>query len=233
MEISGGIDICQMSFQTGATAILLLVCMLSLFSTNCPNNIVLFACCGLTGFLGRIVQCKRPPIFGVCNCNDGWRLMSSAGRSVSPCLQYNVQSLGKDRFRFISPYTTARLNKRQKIFFHTDIVLHSANTSEIQATKKPHNYHKIAVWQKDDRIRKSPLKFCVYYYSELEGDCQASIITELWRLSVVFCVTLWHMRNSVWFCTRSEWACSPIGRPPTSPIHSVRYCIGCRPAAFP
>ena len=233
MEISGGIDICQMSFPTGATAILLLVCMLSLFSTNCPNNIVLFACCGLTGFLGRITQCKRPPIFGVCNCNDGWRLMSSAGRSVSPCLQYNVQSLGKDRFRFISPYTTARLNKRQKIFFHTDIVLHSANTSEIQATKKPHNYHKIAVWQKDDRIRKSPLKFCVYYYSELEGDCQASIITELWRLSVVFCVTLWHMRNSVWFCTRSEWACSPIGRPPTSPIHSVRYCIGCRPAAFP
>ena len=233
MEISGGIDICQMSFPTGATAILLLVCMLSTFSANCPNNIVLFACCVLTGFLGRIAQCNLPPIFGACNCNDGWRLMSSAGRSVSPCLQYNVQRLGKDRFRFISPYTTARLNKRQKIFFHTDIVLHSANTSEIQATKKPHNYHKIAVWQKDDRIRKSPLKFCVYYYSELEGDCQASIITELWRLSVVFCVTLWHMRNSVWFCTRSEWACSPIGRPPTSPIHSVRYCIGCRPAAFP
>ena len=136
--------------QRGATAILLFVCMLSLFSTNCPNI----------------------------------------------------------------------------------IVLHSANTSELQATKKPHNYHKIAVWQKDDRIRKSPLKFCVYY-SELEGDCQASIITELWRLSVVFCVTLWHMRNSVWFCTRSEWACSPIGRPPTSPIHSARYWIGCRPAAFP
>ena len=130
--------------QRGATAILLFVCMLSLFSTNCPNI----------------------------------------------------------------------------------IVLHSANTSELHATKKPHNYHKIAVWQKDDRIRKSPLKFCVYYYSELEGDCQASIITELWRLSVVFCVTLWHMRNSVWFCTRSEWACSPIGRPPTSPIHSVRYWIG-------
>ena len=162
MEISGGIDICQMSFPTGATAILLLVCMLSLFSTNCPNNIVLFACCGLTGFLGRI----------------------------SPCFQYSVQSLGRDRFRFISPYTTARLDKRQKIFSHTDIVLHSANTSEIPATKKPHNYHKIAVWQKDDRIRKSPLKFCVYYYSELEGDCQASIITELCRLSVVFCVTL-------------------------------------------
>ena len=72
--------------QRGATAILLFVCMLSLFSTNCPNI----------------------------------------------------------------------------------IVLHSANTSEIQATKKPHNYHKIAVWQKDDRIRKSPLKFCVYHYSELE-----------------------------------------------------------------
>ena len=112
--------------------------------------------------------------------------MSSAGRSVSPCFQYSVQSLRRDRFRFISPYTTTRLDKRQKIFFHTDIVLHSANTFEIQATKKPHNYHKIAVWQKDDRIRKSPLKFCVYYYSELEGDCQASIITELWRLSVVF-----------------------------------------------
>ena len=137
--------------QRGATAILLFVCMLSLFSTNCPNI----------------------------------------------------------------------------------IVLHSANTSELQATKKPHNYHKIAVWQKDDRIRKSPLKFCVYYYSELEGVCQASIITELWQLSVVFCVTLWHIRNFVWFCTRSEWTCSPIGRPTTSPFHSVRYWIGCRPAAFP
>ena len=46
-----------------------------------------------------------------------------AARSVSPCFQYSVQSLGRDRFRFISPYTTARLDKRQKIFFHTDIVL--------------------------------------------------------------------------------------------------------------
>ena len=63
----------------------------------------------------------------------------------------------------------------------------------MQATKKPHNYHKTVVWQKDDRIRKSPLKFYVYYYSELSGDCQASIFTELWRLSVAFCVTLWHM----------------------------------------
>lgn len=63
----------------------------------------------------------------------------------------------------------------------------------MQATKKPHGYHKIAVWQKDDRIRKSPLKFYVYYYSELSGDCQVSIFTELWRLSVAFCVTLWHM----------------------------------------
>ena len=176
MEISGGIDICQMSFPTGVTAILLLVCMLSLFSTNCPNNIVLFACCGLTGFLSRIAQCNHPPIFGICNCNDGWRLMSFAGRSVSPCFQYSVQSPGRDRFRFIKPYTTARLDKRQKIFLHTDIVLHSANTSEIQATKKPHNYHKIAVWQKDDRIRKSPLKFCDYYCSEFEGHCQAAII---------------------------------------------------------
>ena len=41
--------------------------------------------------------------------------------------------------------------------------------------KKPHDYHKIAVWQKDDRIRKSPLKFYVYHYSEPSGDCQASI----------------------------------------------------------
>ena len=63
----------------------------------------------------------------------------------------------------------------------------------MQATKKPHNYHKTVVWQKDDRIRKSPLKFYVYYYSELSGDCQVSIFTELWRLSVAFCVTLWHM----------------------------------------
>ena len=176
MEISGGIDICQMSLPTGATAILLLVCILS------------------------------PPL----------HKLSEQYSFV--CVLWADRLPGPD-----SP----------KIFFHTDIVLPSANTSKIKATKKPHNYHKIAVWQKDDRIRKSPLKFCVYYYSELEGDCQASIITELWRLSVVFCVTLWHMRNSVWFCTRSEWACSPIGRPPTSPIHSVRYCIGCRPAAFP
>ena len=63
----------------------------------------------------------------------------------------------------------------------------------MQATKKPHNYHKTVVWQKDDRIRKSPLRFYVYYYSELSGDCQVSIFTELWRLSVAFCVTLWHM----------------------------------------
>ena len=63
----------------------------------------------------------------------------------------------------------------------------------MQATKKPHNYHKTVVWQKDDRIRKSPLKFYVYYYNELSGDCQVSIFTELWRLSVAFCVTLWHM----------------------------------------
>ena len=144
MEISGGIDICQMSFPTGATAILLLVCILPLLSTKCPAA----------------------------------------------------------------------------------SILRSARFSRMQTTKKPHGYHKIAVWQKDDRIRKSPLKFCVYYYSELEGDCQASIITELWQLSVVFCVTLWHIRNFVWFCTRSEWACSPIGRPPTSSIHSVRYWIG-------
>ena len=38
MEISGGIDICQMSLPTGATAILLFVCILSLLSTNCPGQ---------------------------------------------------------------------------------------------------------------------------------------------------------------------------------------------------
>ena len=35
--------------------------------------------------------------------------------------------------------------------------------------------------------------FTSNYYSELSGDCQVSIFTELWRLSVAFCVTLWHM----------------------------------------
>ena len=105
MEISGGIDICQMSFPTGATAILLLVCILSLLSTKCPAA----------------------------------------------------------------------------------SILRSARFSSMQTTKKPHGYHKIAVWQKDDRIRKSPLKFCVYYYNELEGDCQASIITELWLHLLMGC----------------------------------------------
>ena len=74
----------------------------------------------------------------------------------------------------------------------------------MQATKKPHNYHKTVVWQIDDRIRKSPLKFYVYYYNELSGDCQVSIFTELWRLSVAFCVTLWHM--SIYFAhPMSPW----------------------------
>ena len=107
MEISGGIDICQMSFPTGATAILLLVCILSLLSTKCPAA----------------------------------------------------------------------------------SILRSARFSRMQTTKKPHNYHKIAVWQKDDRIRKSPLKFCVYHYSELEGDCQAAIITELCRREKLYLST--------------------------------------------
>lgn len=98
MEISGGIDICQMSFPTGATAILLLVCILSLLSTKCPAA----------------------------------------------------------------------------------SILRSARFSSMQTTKKPHGYHKIAVWQKDDRIRKSPLKFYAQYYSILSGDFQALIITELW-----------------------------------------------------
>ena len=98
MEISGGIDICQMSFPTGATAILLLVCILSLLSTKCPAA----------------------------------------------------------------------------------SILRSARFSRMQTTKKPHGYHKIAVWQKDDRIRKSPLKFYAQYYSILSEDFQALIITELW-----------------------------------------------------
>ena len=56
----------------------------------------------------------------------------------------------------------------------------------MQATKKPHNYHKTVGWQKDDRIRKSPLKFYGYYYSKISEDCQASIFTKLRWLSVVF-----------------------------------------------
>ena len=88
-----------MSFPTGATAILLLVCILSLLSTKCPAA----------------------------------------------------------------------------------SILRSARFSRMQTTKKPHGYHKIAVWQKDDRIRKSPLKFYAQYYSILSGDFQALIITELWR----------------------------------------------------
>lgn len=99
MEISGGIDICQMSFPTGATAILLLVCILSLLSTKCPAA----------------------------------------------------------------------------------SILRSARFSRMQTTKKPHGYHKIAVWQKDDRIRKSPLKFYAQYYSILSGDFQALIITNYFR----------------------------------------------------
>ena len=98
MEISGGIDICQISFPTGTTAILLLVCILFLLSTKCPAA----------------------------------------------------------------------------------SILRSARFSRMQTTKKPHGYHKIAVWQKDDRIRKSPLKFYVQYYCILSGDCQALILTELW-----------------------------------------------------
>ena len=46
--------------------------------------------------------------------------------------------------------------------------------------KNPHNKHNKAERQKDDPIRKTPLKFYVCHYSELEGDCQAAIITELW-----------------------------------------------------
>ena len=79
----------------------------------------------------------------------------------------------------------------------------------MQATKKPHNYHKTVVWQKDDRIRKSPLKFYVYYYNELSGDCQASIFTELWRLSVAFCVTLWHMSIDKMNVTQNDLTCKP------------------------
>lgn len=84
----------------------------------------------------------------------------------------------------------------------------------MQATKKPHNYHKTVVWQKDDRIRKSPLKFYVYYCSELSGDCQVSIFTELWRLSVAFCVTLWHMSigaRDIRGCIAC-YSCSKTGR---------------------
>ena len=125
-------------------------------------------------------------------------MTSAAGRGVSACFQYSVQRLGRDRFRFIGPYAAARLDQRQEIVFHTKIILHSVSFSRMPTTKKPHGYHKIAVWQKDDRIRKSPLKFYAHYYSVLSGDCQASIITELWRLSVVFlCYLMAHDSRKV------------------------------------
>ena len=59
---------------------------------------------------------QSPAYIGVCNCNDGWRLMSSAGRSVSPCFQYSIQSLSGYRFCLIGPYAAARFDKRQKSF---------------------------------------------------------------------------------------------------------------------
>lgn len=188
MEISGGIDICQMSFPTGATAILLLVCILSLLSTKCPAQKIAPD--------SRIIKSERYSF--VCVLRVDW--LPGPDTPMQP--------------------------PRHRARFPAASILRSARFSRMQTTKKPHGYHKIAVWQKDDRIRKSPLKFYAHYYSILSEDCQASIIMELWRLSVVFRVTLWHMRNSVWFCTRSEWACSPMGRPPISPIHSVRYWIG-------
>ena len=87
------------------------------------------------------------------------------------------------RFCLIGPYAVARFDKRQKIIFHTSTILRSARFSRMQTTKKPHGYHKIAVWQKDDRIWKSPLKFYVQYYCILSGGCQALIIAGLRRAS--------------------------------------------------
>ncbi|WP_456361357.1 hypothetical protein, partial [Vescimonas sp.] len=37
-----------------------------------PNNIVLFACSGMTGFLGRITQCNRP------DATQGFRQLPSS-----------------------------------------------------------------------------------------------------------------------------------------------------------
>ena len=190
-----------MSFPTGATAILLLVCILSLLYTKCP------AASTPAGepFLFRCQKSRVPdaPIrfqgqghgrpASYFHCNNGGGLTSATDRRVSPRFQYSVQSLSGYRFCLIVPYAAVRFDKRQKIIFHTSTILRSARFSRMQTTKKPHGYHKIAVWQKDDRIWKSPLKFYAQYYSILSGDCQALIIMELWRLSVVFCVTLWHM----------------------------------------
>ena len=114
------------------------------------------------------------------HCNNGGGLTSAADRRVSPRFQYSVQSLSGYRFCLIVPYAAVRFDKRQKIIFHTSTILRSARFSRMQTTKKPHGYHKIAVWQKDDRIWKSPLKFYAQYYSILSGDCQALIIMEYW-----------------------------------------------------
>ena len=100
----------------------------------------------------------------------------------------------------------------------------------MQATKKPHNYHKTVVWQKDDRIRKSPLKFYVYYYNELSGDCQASIFTELWRLSVAFCVTLWHMSicaGVIVAVTFQQVDCSPDAKTGTQCHNESLQYVNC------
>ena len=164
MEISGGIDICQMSFPTGATAILLFVCILSLLSTKCPAQKIAPD--------SRIIKSERYSFVCVLRVE---------------CLP------GLD---------TPMQPPRHRVRFPAASILRSARFSRMQTTKKPHGYHKIAVWQKDDRIRKSPLKFYARYYSILSGDCRASIITELWRLSVVFCVTLWHIIQEK-FDTRS------------------------------
>ena len=62
---------------------------------------------------------------------------------------------------------------RDKKLFSIQNLLFSVIFSETQTTKKPHNYHKTAVWQKDDLIRKSPLKFYImiaFSYSKISED---------------------------------------------------------------
>ena len=124
MEISGGIDICQMSFPTGATAILLLVCILSLLSTKCPaastpaGEPFLFRC-----QKSRVSDAPirfqgqghgRPASY--FHCKNGGGLTSAADRRVSPRFQYSVQSFSGYSFCLIVPYAAVRFDKRKKSF---------------------------------------------------------------------------------------------------------------------
>ena len=71
------------------------------------------------GTCGAICQNQnhdRRAIVGVCNCNNGGELTSAAGRGVSPCFQYSVQSLSRYRFRLIGRTLRRVLIRDKKSF---------------------------------------------------------------------------------------------------------------------